>query len=221
MTLTELRWIRTDNGSDLFNSLEHCLLSCTLTRGDERNWKWTVIAAHSAAQAVMVIVLIGQDQNEHLCSDSRKRLLAYFHKRRTNPGAKYPYTRLADFMTLYDACQRHLPAGVATEAHKTSLERLNYLRNHWTHFGEAGSSVAVEMARSASLAGIRLVDQLLPTSTEYFSSSLIDASRQRAVVSSLLALLALDDLDTSPGDMTEDEKWAELLARYGDIDDAE
>src|SRR3712207_4281434 len=49
MTEIQPRWVRTDHASDLLNSLEHCLLSFTLARSDERNWKWCVSAAHSVA----------------------------------------------------------------------------------------------------------------------------------------------------------------------------
>src|SRR4051812_25623309 len=52
--------MRTDAGSDLSNSLDYCLLTSTLARVDPRNWKWCVIAAGSAAQTAMVMVLEAQ-----------------------------------------------------------------------------------------------------------------------------------------------------------------
>ena len=75
-----LEWIRADPKSDLLNSLEHCLLAFTLARNDPRNWKWSVAAAHSAAQVAMVIILKPRDM--HLARDSRVALSAYFEESR-------------------------------------------------------------------------------------------------------------------------------------------
>lgn len=124
------RWIRTDASSDLLNSLEHCLLCFTLARSDERNWKWCVAAAHSAAQITMVMVLEKAQQDEHLTKKSREAILKYYEQSRTDPSAKWPDTKLACFMVLYDACAKHLPEDVATAHFRKNVHRLNSLRNH-------------------------------------------------------------------------------------------
>src|SRR5690242_7103883 len=123
MSEAETRWIRTEQESDLLNCLEHCQLVLTLAHTDVRNWKWCVSAAHSAAQTAMVIVLEGT--NEHLTPRSRKRLEEYIIASQKGLDKPYPHTRLAEFMPLYDDCQKHLPPGVATGDYRRELERLN------------------------------------------------------------------------------------------------
>ncbi len=216
------RWIRTDAGSDLLNSLEHCLLCFTLARSDERNWKWCVAAAHSAAQIAMVMVLVNAQQYEHLTTRSRKALLAHFERSRTDAGAQEPDTKLAPFMDLYDACMQRLPEGSATPDHRRDVRRLNSLRNHWTHFGEDGSSVSVGLARIAVRAGIKLVVELSPTSSSGLYRNRTDEARHEVAISSLLRLLAAAEADdAAPTDDDDDAQYAELEARFAALDDDE
>src|SRR3954465_12840934 len=63
--------IRTDADSDLTNSLDHCLLTLTLAWGDPRNCKWCVIAAYSAAQTAMGMVLEAQGDWKHFKPEDR------------------------------------------------------------------------------------------------------------------------------------------------------
>ena len=199
MSKTEPRWIRTDPASDLLNSLEHCLLTFKLALGDERNWKWCVAAAHSAAQTAMVYKLDKAGENEHFEPKSRKNLIAYFNESGENSKKKYPnHIRLAAFMDLYKSCKKHLlDETVASELYR-DLERLNWLRNHWTHFGRySGSSIVVEQARKSTLAGIMLVYNLHLPAPEYQYDSEIDAVQYEIAISSLLRLLSVAEIDTT------------------------
>src|SRR4051812_16519206 len=72
--------IRTDADGDLTNSLDHCLTMLALAQGDLRNWKWVVIAAYSAAQTAMVMVLEDRGEWKHLKPEDRKELLNFFAK---------------------------------------------------------------------------------------------------------------------------------------------
>ncbi len=194
--MVEPRWIRTDPASDLLNSVEHCLLTFRLALSDERNWKWCVAAAHSAAQSAMVFVLDKAGQYEHFEPKSRRELIAYLNESSENPKKKYPkYLHLATFIDLYRACKKHLPKDVATPELYRDLERLNDLRNHWTHFKVNGWSLEVSLVRIATLAGIRLVDQL-PLYTSEYQYSKIDAARYDIAISSLVRLLSIADIDT-------------------------
>lgn len=216
------RWIRTDASSDLLNSLEHCLLCFTLARSDERNWKWSVAAAHSAAQIAMVMVLANAQQDEHLTVKSRKALLTYHEKSRTDPSALWPDTKLAAFMDLYDACAKRLPGGTTASEHRRDVQRLNSLRNHWTHFGEDGSSVSINLARIAVRAGIMLVVEFTPTSPNGLYRNRTDEARHEVAVSSLLRLLAATEADdAAPTDGDDDAQYAELEARFAALDDDE
>ena len=187
MSTTEPRWVRTDPASDLLNSLEHCLLALKFAHSDERNWKWCVAAAHSAAQSAMVLVLEKAGQYEHLTKDSRKALISYFEESRENPKAKYPHLRLDNFINLYDACTKHLPDGTATPERYRDVGRLNTLRNDWTHFKVGGWSLEVGLARIATLAGIKLVAEL-PLPTPEYQYNKIDAACYEIAVSSLLRI---------------------------------
>lgn len=220
MTEAQTRWIRTDASSDLLNSLEHCLLCFTLARSDERNWKWSVAAAHSAAQIAMVMVLVNAQQYEHLTARSRKALLAHFERSRTDAGAQWPDTKLAAFMDLYDACVKRLPEEIATPEHQRDVRRLNSLRNHWTHFGEDGSSVSINLARIAVRAGIKLVVELSPTSSSGLYGNRTDETRHEVAISSLLRLLdAAEADDTVPSTEEGDAEMAAFEAHLAALDD--
>lgn len=192
----EIRWVRTDPASDLLNSLEHCLLAYKMAIGDERNWKWCVAAAHSAAQSAMVKVLVQDGQEEHLKKKSRKELLTYLNEGWLDPTKKYPWDKHLDiFMALYEACKKHLPDGTATPELDRDLGHLNEFRNEWTHFKVDGWFLPVGRARVATLAGIKLVKALLPTAPGYDYSE-IDVASYELAVSSLLRLLSIAEIDT-------------------------
>ena len=76
--------VRTDADSDLTNSLDHCLLTSTLARVDPRNGKWRVIAAGSAAQTAMVMVLEAQGDWKHFTPEDRGELWKFFDKLETD-----------------------------------------------------------------------------------------------------------------------------------------
>ena len=76
--------VRTDAGSDLTNSLDHCLLTSTLARVDPRNGKWCVIAAGSAAQTAMVMVLEAQGDWKHFKPEDRGKPRKFLDKLETD-----------------------------------------------------------------------------------------------------------------------------------------
>ena len=76
--------VRTDADSDLTNSLGHCLLTSTLARVDPRNGKWCVIAAGSAAQTAMVMVLEAQGDWKHFTPEDREKLRKFLDKLETD-----------------------------------------------------------------------------------------------------------------------------------------
>ena len=82
--------VRTDADSDLTNSLDHCLLTLALARGDLRNWKWCVIAAYSAAQTAMVMVLEAQGDWKHFKPEDREKLRKFFDKLETDESVPSP-----------------------------------------------------------------------------------------------------------------------------------
>lgn len=219
------RWIRTDASSDLLNSLEHCLLCFTLARSDERNWKWSVAAAHSAAQIAMVMVLQNAQQDEHLTMKSRKAIRAYDELSRNDPSAQWPDTKLAAFMDLFDGCEKRLPEDTSGADRRRDVRRLNSLRNHWTHFGDDGSSVSINLARVSVRAGVQLVVALCPTSSSWLYRNQTDQARHDVAISSLLRLLDAAEADEAPPSYDEEQEEARYaaveaqLAAYGDDDE--
>src|SRR4051812_45058042 len=153
-------WIRTDEDSDLINSLDHCLLTRTLAQGDPRNWKWCVIAAYSAAQTAMVMALRAQGDWKHLKPDDRKKLVEFFDKMETEEAVPHTQTSLNSFPYLVCNCAPLLPGGGVTHEMELGLNRLIHHRDHWAHFGDASSSICVASARSAVRAALDLIAEL-------------------------------------------------------------
>ncbi len=90
----------------------------------------------------MVFVLDKASQYEHFEPKSRKELIAYQDESSDSPKKKYPqYLYLATFIDLYRARKKHLPKDVAMPELYRDLERLNDLRNRWTHFKVDGWSL--------------------------------------------------------------------------------
>ena len=83
--------VRTDAGSDLTNSLGHCLLTSTLARVDPRNGKWCVIAAGSAAQTAMVMVLEAQGDWKHFTPEDRGKPRKFLDKLETGKTTRATY----------------------------------------------------------------------------------------------------------------------------------
>lgn len=154
-------WIRTDADSDLTNSLDHCLMTLALAQGDPRNWKWCVIAAYSAAQTAMVMALKAQGEWKHLKRDDRKKLLAFLEKMDTDEALPlHPQTSLNSFPYLVCNCAPLLPGGGVTHEMELDLNRLIHHRDHWSHFGDASSSISVASARGAVQAALDLIAEL-------------------------------------------------------------
>jgi hypothetical protein len=166
-----------------------------------------VVSAHSAAQIAMVIVLDRAGQFEHLNKNSRGKLLAFLEDIRTNPCAASPDIRFADFMKMYDACTKLLPEGIATPEHRDRLSRLNSLRNDWVHFGDHHSSVTVRLARLATLAGIKLLTELPLPSLDWLHENATDQTRHEVALSSLLRLLAVEEMDGTPSEENDEDRY--------------
>jgi hypothetical protein len=162
----------------------------------------------------MLIVLDRAGQFEHLKKDSRRELLAFLEDVRTNPCAESPEIQFASFMAMYDACKKHLPEDIATPEHREGLKRLNDLRNHWTHFGDHGSSVSVELARIATLAGIKLLTELPLPSLDWLYGNATDQARYEVALSSLLRLLTIEEMDGTPSTTSDEDTPIALSAAW-------
>ena len=163
-------WLRTDEPSDVRDSLLHTLRLLDFVETDKAVWKWVILAAHSAVQGSMVCHLSGSSQLGCLSSKSAIAWLDWHDKDRrgeinwidngTNDlglPSRYPATK-ADrpprqylakpdelFVRLYDNSVRVEQGcgGVLeiTDAQKTSIKRLTELRNDFTHFSPKGWSI--------------------------------------------------------------------------------
>src|SRR3954462_2665109 len=94
--------IRTDADSDLTNSLDHCLMMLALARGDPRNGQWCLIAAYSAAQTAMVMVLEAQGDWKPFKPEDREKLRKFFDKLETDESIPSPQVELNTFRWLVE-----------------------------------------------------------------------------------------------------------------------
>ena len=113
---------------------------------------------------------------------------------------------------------------VATEEHRSNLDRLNSLRNHWTQFGEDSSSVAIDYARTAVHAGIELVTKLPLPPTNSLYANFTDETRLKVTIDSLLQLLAAAERDdhtesAAACDDSDSAQYAAFADETGKLDD--
>lgn len=86
-------YFESDLGSDIVGSLD---LAARLTGGLEDNpsdWKWCVVASHSAIQSAMILVLAGSDGAGAYKAQSQERFRDWLEGKLE--GTKYPDVRLS------------------------------------------------------------------------------------------------------------------------------
>lgn len=131
-------YIHFDQREDVISSLE--LLAMSVSRIDRRpsDWKWCIIAAHSALQGALVCVLSGTAEIGALRSDLQSAWLEWFDDRK----GKAPDTKLADFKTLLKWARNsgrmaHADEGPPLKVSATQirdLHKLHYFRNQFAHY---------------------------------------------------------------------------------------
>lgn len=152
------RFLRTSEHEEAVRSLEWAELQARELTADPYLWKWVFVSLHNAAQGFMVLAL--WNGNGLLALDPRvaaKWLKAY------EGGGPFPNEKLDRFLNLYDkvkdAANFNTIGSHAFRARDdvdSSFQRLNEIRNDFTHFTPKGWSLEL-----AGLPGICLNALLL------------------------------------------------------------
>ena len=159
-----------DERLDVLASLELCAVSLTHTRQTELAWKWVVLSLHSALQGAMVCHLSGTAELGALTERSASKQLDWDNNSRYSETESMqenydefgvPITHAEDngepapveFVASADALFERLYCKSkrveysfgevisVTEQQKKSFERLQRLRNKFTHFSPKGWSI--------------------------------------------------------------------------------
>ena len=174
------RFARTDERQDVLASLEHCALCLPETERSDGAWKWVVLAAHSALQGAMICHLSGTAGLGALTETSVGKWLDWRERdtrgdidwieeapdeldmpvRRAKTGRDQPpqdrvagatelFKRLTSPSTRIEGgCGAILPI---TDQQRESFERLQALRNSFTHFSPRGWSIEVKFIKDVLL----------------------------------------------------------------------
>jgi hypothetical protein len=137
------RFLRTSEHEEAVRSLEWAEIQARGLSADPYLWKWVFIALHNAAQGFMVLAL--WNGNGLLALRPRvaeKWLKAY------ESGGQFPTEKLDEFLSLYAKVKDRfnfntIGAGPfpSNESIDASFQRLNEIRNDFTHFTPKGWSL--------------------------------------------------------------------------------
>lgn len=143
-------WVRTDEWADFCSSLEHLGSSLANVSENPQEWKWAIIACHSAVQGALVCVLSGSAGIGCLDNASITRVSEWIERSRSNPDLEAPLERLADFMSLveraYDPNYMNEFGGAPMpldQAQMDDLRSLHELRNQFIHFRPQSWSIEI------------------------------------------------------------------------------
>lgn len=149
------RYLRTDERIDTEGSLRKAAQTAFLIKSDLAEWKWTLIAVHSATQGMFVLALsLGNDLLTLKAKHAAKWLEAY------RSGQPYPEKLDLDyFEELYKKAKEH-SAFAATECHDKAIKHLNELRNNFIHFHAQGWSIELAGLPTICLDSLEIVEHL-------------------------------------------------------------
>lgn len=140
-------YLRIDERSDVLASLTVCLRCVSDEPKEASLWKWAVISLHNALQGAMVCHLSGTAELGALSDKSAKAWLEWYDCE-GREGIQPPIQKLATtkelFKRLYSKHKRIESAGailVIEESQRNSFQKLNKLRDDFTHFTPKGWSI--------------------------------------------------------------------------------
>lgn len=155
------RYLQTDERVDTEASLRKAAQTVALLRSDPTEWKWTLIALHSAAQgAFLVALFLGNNLSTLKTKHAAAWLKAYRAKKKFTGKLDLDY-----FGELYKKAKEHaLSKGsttlATTDAHDKAVEQLDELRNEFIHFGAKGWSIELAGLPGICLSCLQIVDHL-------------------------------------------------------------
>ena len=169
-------YVHTDERHDVLASLEHCARCLADAERSNGVWKWVVLSLHSALQGAMVCHLSGTARVGALTPASVCEWRKWHERDRRGEIARIddgvdelglPVRRIRDpadrpprdwvasppvlFRRLASESER-IESGCGqvieiTPAQRKSFERLNALRNDFTHFSPRGWSIEIQLIR--------------------------------------------------------------------------
>jgi len=155
-----------------FNELSDVCASVHLLSALLRNpthnifdWKWIILATHSAVQGALVSAVSGTAGIGSLDKKSAKEMLAWFEESRTSPNAEYPRERLADFSSLLKRIQdEHYAASFGTvhlsETELSQMNKLHHLRCNFSHFIKMTWIIELDGIAGVILTALKLIEIL-------------------------------------------------------------
>ena len=139
----ENEYLRTNHWIDAVASLEAAQEFCARVSLDEHQWKWVLIAVHSAVQGFMALSLEHGNGLLVLRDDITAKWLKAHESDKAYPGEKMDF-----FMSLYEkvksdvvCCYYGSRKFIAESSHDYSMQKLNELRNDYVHFRPKGWSI--------------------------------------------------------------------------------
>lgn len=147
--------LRTDEYADIESSLRKAAELAPCVEGDPTEWKWLLIAVHSATQGMFVLSLsFGNGLLTLKSSHATAWLKAY------ETGGKWPVKMDLDyFLELYKKAKIQVLANVTTD-HDVAMRRLNDLRNGFIHFGPQGWSIELAGLPTICRRAFEVIDAL-------------------------------------------------------------
>ncbi len=149
------RYLRTDERLDTEGSLRKAAQTIALVRSDATEWKWALIAIHSAAQGMFVLALsLGNGLMTLKTKHAAAWLKAYREGERFTGRLDLDY-----FEELYKKAKEHSKFA-ASESHDKAIRYLNELRNNFIHFGAQGWSIELAGLPTICLNSLAIVEHL-------------------------------------------------------------
>lgn len=140
---------------DTEGSLRKAAQTVPLVKSDPAEWKWALIAVHSATQGMFVLALsLGNGLLTLKAKHAAKWLEAY--------RSGQPYSGKLDldyFEELYKKVKEHSKFA-ATESHDKAIKQLNELRNNFIHFHAQGWSIELAGLPTICLHTLEIVEHL-------------------------------------------------------------
>jgi hypothetical protein len=156
-------WLSTDEYTDTESSLRKAAQLVSAVENDTSEWKWLLIAIHSATQGMFVLSL---SRGNRLPTLKPSQAAAWLKAYQTGP----PWPAKMDldyFPELYKKSKNLLPAAgdsggewFVSAAHDKAIRLLNDLRNGFIHFGAQGWTIDLAGLPSVCLRCLEIADYL-------------------------------------------------------------
>jgi hypothetical protein len=157
-------YVRFDQYEDVLVSVELVSLLAPLVREEPQQWKWMIVAAHSALQGAMVCAFADTTGTSVLQNNSAKEMLEWLNADPATRGP-YPEERLASFGRLLDRCiagSAIFEPLVLTPEQHANIKRLHdEYRNSFAHFIPQGWSIEKAMLPAMIVAALDVVELLI------------------------------------------------------------